>query len=73
MHETPSMTMLKLKRSQLTVLTETLRDAANVAAGALIFGQALSEENYSLALAIVGLCAWLVLVGSAVVLASLGE
>ena len=58
--------MLRLKRTQRTVLVEGLRDAANVAAGALIFGQALSDRDYSLALAALGVCVWLVLLGVAI-------
>jgi hypothetical protein len=60
---------MRLKRPQRTVLVETLRDAANVAAGALIFGQALSDRGYSLARGAMGVGAWLVLLGAAVVLA----
>jgi len=58
--------MLRLKRAQRTVLIETLRDAANVAAGALIFGQALSDRDYSLALGALGVSVWLVLLGVAI-------
>lgn len=65
------MTMLRLKRAQLSVLVETLRDAANVAAGALIFGQALSERAYSPTLAVVGICTWIALVAFAFALASM--
>jgi hypothetical protein len=61
--------MLRLKRSQRSVVVDALRDAANVAAGALIFGQALSDRGYSLALGALGVCAWLVLWGGAIVFA----
>jgi len=65
------MTMLRLKRAQLTVLIETLRDAANVAVGALVFGQALSERGYSPAPALTGICTWAAPVVFAFALASL--
>jgi hypothetical protein len=58
--------MLRSRRAQRAAVVETLRDAANVAAGALIFGQALSDRRYSLALGALGICAWLVLLGAAV-------
>lgn len=67
------MAMLRFKQSQLTVLVETIRDAANVAAGALVFGQALSERSYSSTLAIVGICTWVGLLAFAFALAGLKE
>lgn len=67
------MTMLKLKQSQLTVLIETARDAANVAVGALVFGQALSGRGYSSTLATVGICTWAGLVIFAFALAGMKE
>ena len=63
------MTMLKLKRAQRTVLIEALRDTANVAAGALIFGQALSEHGYSATLAVLGIGTWAAFLVFAIVLA----
>ena len=63
------MTMLKLKKAQRKVLVETLRDVANVAVAALVFGQALSDHRYSSGLAALGICVWLVVVASALVLA----
>jgi len=61
--------MLKLKPAQRVVVVETFRDAANVAAGALVFGQALSERNYSLALALLGISTWAVLFSLAIAFA----
>jgi hypothetical protein len=51
------------------LVAEALRDAANVAAGALIFGQAVSDRAYSLVLGVVGISAWLVLIVVAIVFA----
>ena len=68
-----SMTMLRLKQAQLKVLVDTLRDAANVAVGALVFGQALSERGYSPTLALIGICSWALLLAFAIVLASLED
>jgi hypothetical protein len=65
--------MLRLKRGQLTVLVEGLRDAANVAAGALIFGQALSDRPFSSTLAALGIFTWLALLTFATVLAGRRE
>ena len=64
------MTMLRLKPIARMVVVETFRDAANVAAGALIFGQALSDRSYSLPLAILGVCVWGILFGLAITFAS---
>jgi len=41
--------MLRLKRGQRRVLVEKVPDAANVAAGALVFGQALSDRGFAAA------------------------
>ncbi len=51
------------------MLVETLRDVATVSVAALVFGQALSDRGYSSALAALGVCVWLVVVASALVLA----
>ena len=56
------MTMLRLNRSQRSLLAETLKDAANIAAGALIFGQALSERGFSVMFALLGIGTWMLLV-----------
>jgi hypothetical protein len=47
--------MLRLKHGQRSLLADKLADVANVAAGALIFGQALSGTAFSVKLAMVGL------------------
>ncbi len=49
-------------------LVETLRDAANIAAGALMFGQFLGDSAFSTALAVVGLAVWSCLIGFALLL-----
>jgi hypothetical protein len=51
--------MLRLKREQRRVLVDKLPDAANVAAGALVFGQTLSDRRFSVTLAVVGFFLWL--------------
>ena len=51
--------MLRLKRRQRAVLAEKLPDAANLAIGALFFGQLLAERAFSIRLAVFGLAAWL--------------
>ena len=59
-------TMLLLNRAQRTLLAEKLADIANVAAGALIFGQCLSDYSFSLSLAAFGVAIWLMLTSFAV-------
>ena len=51
------------------LLSDKLPDVANVAVGALFFGQFLSERAFSTAVAICGAAAWLFLIAIAVKLA----
>lgn len=62
-------TMLRLRPRRREVLVETLRELANLAAGALVLGWFVSQEPWSLWLFLAGIAAWLVLVGLAVALA----
>ncbi len=62
-------TMLLLNRAQRALLSEKLADIASVAAGALIFGQFLSDYSFSLSLASFGVFIWLVLTSFAVTIA----
>ena len=61
--------MVRLSRTQRTLLAETLRDIANLAAGAMIFGQFLAEVMFSPRIALGGLALWVVLVAAAVLYA----
>jgi hypothetical protein len=54
--------MLKFSEKLRTMLAEMLFEFANIGAGALVFGQALSGGAYSPALAIVGMAFWIVVV-----------
>ena len=51
------------------LLAETLRDVANVAAGAMLFGQFLTERQFSLSLGVLGMAVWICLVVSAIAVA----
>ena len=66
------MTMLRLTPGQRTMLADKLLDAANVAAGALVFGQLLGDM-FSIALAVAGVGLWIVLGFCALALAGRGE
>jgi len=61
--------MLDLKQAQRNMLADKLPDAANLAAGALFFGQFLGDQPFSLILAVFGITAWTVLIAWALVLA----
>lgn len=50
------------------MLADKAGDLANIAAGALIFGQAVSECAFSLVLGLAGLAAWIALIIGAIVL-----
>ncbi len=63
--------MLGWSPQQRTLFSETLRDIANVAAGAMVFGQFLSERAFSPWQALVGVAVWGTLVAAA--LASAGR
>ena len=62
--------MLRLTREQRTLLAETLRDIANIAAGAMIFGQFLADATFSTTIAFGGVGLWVLFVVCAVLLAS---
>ena len=47
------------------MLIDKLPDAANLALGALVFGQLLSERPFSAGIAVLGLVMWLALLGAA--------
>jgi len=61
--------MLVLKREQRTFLAETVRDIANIAAGAMVFGQFLGSQMFSVWIAVGGMAVWIVLVAWAIGLA----
>lgn len=53
--------MLRLKRRQRDVIFDKLPDLANLIAGALILGQFLSGDPFSLSVALAGFVLWAVL------------
>lgn len=61
--------MIELKSGQRALLADKLPDVANIAAGALVFGQFLSDRTFSWQIAAAGLALWGFLFGCAVVLA----
>ena len=61
--------MLSFSKTQFALLADKLSDVANLAAGALVFGQFLSEHLFSLPLALFGLGIWVIVTGCAVALA----
>ena len=61
--------MLRLKRGERAVLVDKVPDIANVGAGALVFGQFLSDRVFSPGLALIGIALWLFLLGCAVLIA----
>jgi len=61
--------MLRLNGTQRMLLAETLRDIANLAAGAMVFGQFIGSQGISLRIAAFGTVVWAALVAFAIVLA----
>ncbi len=63
------MTMLVLNREQRRVLVDKLPDVANVAAGALVFGQFLSDRTFSVRMAALGITVWAALLACSILFA----
>jgi hypothetical protein len=61
--------MVGLTSEQGRMLIDKLPDVANLALGALVFGQFLGDRPFSLRVAILGASTWAILFGSAFVLA----
>jgi hypothetical protein len=61
--------MLRLKERQRAVLVDKIADAANLAAGAMLFGQAVTGQTFSTRLALEGLGAWAVVMSWSMFLA----
>lgn len=66
---TLEMTMIRLAQAQRAVLTQAFPAVGHLALGALVFGQFLREQPYSVWLAVTGVGIWLWFVGMAVVFA----
>jgi len=62
--------MVRLRRRQRAVLVEKIPDLANLGAGSLIFGQALSGEPFSLPWTLLGILLWCALFCWVMLLAS---
>jgi hypothetical protein len=58
----------RLSLRQRDLLADKFADAANLAGGALIFGQAITDRAVSLVIAVVGLGLWMLLIMLACVL-----
>lgn len=51
--------MLRLPKRRRELLIDKLPDAANVALGALVFGQFLRDDPYSIVAVVIGAATWL--------------
>jgi len=65
--------MIRLTEAQRTLVTDKVPDLANLAAGALIFGQFLAERPFSLTVALLGIALWIFFMGCAGVVAGGGK
>jgi hypothetical protein len=65
--------MVELTNRQRALLADKLPDVANMAAGALVFGQFLGDRAFSRPLAAGGLALWAFLFCCAAVLARKGQ
>lgn len=64
--------MLVLKTAQRTMFADKLPDTANLALGALVFGQFLAEGAFSTLVALLGVGLWVFFVGCAAILVAGG-
>ena len=55
-------TMLRLDKTQRRALSETLRQLANLVAGALVLGQFVGQRPFSFILLMAGVAVWVVFV-----------
>ena len=55
--------MLELNDEQRRIIVDKVPDMANVAAGAMVFGQFLADRPFSLMLGVAGAAGWLVVAG----------
>lgn len=58
--------MVRLSAGRRALLADKVSDVANVAAGAMVFGQFLSDRPFSISRMLVGGIIWMFLVGCAV-------
>ena len=65
--------MLRLTKERRAILAEKFGDLANLAVGALVFGQAIGQEVFSPWVAVVGMAIWLVFTGLTYALAGEGR
>lgn len=65
--------MVGLTKEQRRMLIDKVPDAANLALGALVFGQFLGDRPFSRVLASAGVGVWLALVGYALLLGREGQ
>ena len=61
--------MLRLTEAQRAVLVQAIPAVANLAVGAMVFGQFLRQQPFSTGLAVAGIAFWAVFVGFTVLLA----
>ena len=64
--------MVRLKAAQWTFVAEALRDIANVAAGAMVFGHFVADRPFDIRTAVIGVVLWIVLISSAVLIKAEG-
>jgi hypothetical protein len=57
--------MLRLTRERRAFVADKVGDTANLAVGALVFGQAVGQRGFSAPIAVAGFVIWLVVMLSA--------
>jgi hypothetical protein len=61
--------MIRLRKRQRAMLVEKIPDLANLAAAGLIFGQFVSGQQFSLAIAVAGVVTWAGMIGWTLIIA----
>ena len=65
--------MLRLTERRRAILADKSGDLANYAVAALVFGQAVGQESFSIGVALAGFAVWLVFTVATFVLAGEGR
>lgn len=64
--------MVRLTKRRRAILAEKFGDLANLAVAALVFGQALGQDSFSLGVGLAGFAIWLLFMVATFVLAGEG-
>jgi len=65
--------MLRLTKTRRAILAEKFGDLGNLAVAALVFGQAVADDRFSLGLGVAGIATWTLLTAATYLLSGEGQ